>query len=263
MRLNFTPFFPPKSKPALHIISSIFILAVMVVSFNHFSNQLASSNCSTQADIDSMVSTRSSLESQLLSLDNQITENNNNVVYLQESLTTNQANINGISSQLSLYSDYYITQIKKTVDTRYNTYLTYKNKSRKNLSKSALTLLDKQTASYKTTYDNTLAGYNDTLAKRDALKQQLIDLNNNKTVLESQITSADTKTQELNTSRATTQTEINSIAGSLETAYNNMCPTTESSCSNSVDDDKDGSTDCSDTDCTSDASCTATVTTTG
>ena len=267
---NFTPFFTNlgKYKPdrVVSLLSSIFILSIVVVGFNQFSKQLASANCSTQSDIDGIISSKLAQEVTLSDIDTQITENNKNIVYLQESLTTNQANTNGISSQLSNYSDYYIAQIKKSVDTRYNTYLTYKNKSRKNLSKSALTMLDRQIASYKTTYENTLAQYNDTLAKRDALKQQLIDLNNEKTVIDAQVVSADTTTQQLNTSRATTQTELNNLIGSLETSYNNMCPTTESDCSDGLDNDKDGYFDCSDSDCASDTSCyvntTTTVTTT-
>ncbi len=259
MNLNFTPFFKKLRKfrpdPAVSIISIIFILSVIVVGFNQFSNQLASANCSTQSDINTIVSNKSSIESTLASIDSQITENNNNLVFLQESLVTNRNNINSISSQLSNYSDYYISQVKKTVDERYSTYMRAKSVSRRNKSKASLDLLDKMTASYKTTYENTLASYNDLILKRDDLKQQLVDLDNEKMVIETQITSADAKTLELATLRASTAVELFNITTMLEGAYNNMCPANEINCNDGMDDDKDGGIDCADGDCSSNSSC--------
>jgi peptidoglycan hydrolase CwlO-like protein len=259
---NFTPFFTKLSKykpdPAVSLLSSIFIIAVMVVGFNQFSKQLASANCSTQSDINSMVETKSSIESQLSSIDSQIRDNNNNVVSIQESLVTNHNNINSISSQLSLYSDYYLEMKKKSVDERYSTYMRAKSVSRKNKSKTSLDLLDRMIASYKTTYENTLNNYNDLILKRDALKQQLVDLDNEKMIIETQVASADAKTLELEALRADVQTQLDSINSSLESAYNNMCPTSEINCNDGMDDDKDGGIDCSDSDCSSNTACNTT-----
>ncbi len=260
MNLNFTPVFKRigkyKSGHVIKLISSLFIVSVILVGLNQYkTNQLASANCSTQSDINMMVSNKSSIELTLSNIDYQITENNNNIIYLQESLVTNHNNINSVSSQLSNYSDYYIDQLKKSVDARYNTYMRAKSVSRKNKSKASLDLLDRMIASYKTTYENTLASYNDLILKRDELKQQLVDLDNEKMVIETQVASADAKTLELNALRADVQTQLDSINSSLDGAYNNMCPTSEINCNDGMDDDKDGGIDCSDGDCSGNSSC--------
>jgi len=253
MPKNFTPFFTKlgnfKLDPAVSLLSSIFILSIVVVGFNQFSKQLASANCTTSSDLNSMLSTKSSLEAELASIDTEITDNNNQIVSLQSSLIATNTEISNITSSMNYTGDYYISQLKKTLDARYAQYLKYKNKKVK--SRTDVTL----EANYKKTYENTLAQYDSAVATNNANKEKLISLTNDKTVIETQIVGADTKTVELNTSRASKQTELDTLNASIESAYNNMCPDTETSCTNLEDDDKDGAVDCSDTDCSGDPAC--------